>query len=75
MRLFLDSSLESRYDGAFTLRFNVVAGTSPQVNFMYTIDNVSGGLRLEYVPTTNISGVTVMRRTASPLIIYLYNDN
>jgi hypothetical protein len=74
MRLYLDAALVGRYDGALTLHFNVVSGTQPEVNFMYTLDRVSSGLRLEYIPQSNIQGVTVLRRTANPLIIYLYNE-
>jgi hypothetical protein len=74
MRLFLAPALENRYDGAFSLVFNVVSGQKPAVSFMYTLDTVSGGLRLEYVPPANIGEVTVTRRAASPMIIYFYRD-
>jgi hypothetical protein len=67
MGLFLDSSLENRYDGAFSLYFN---GAGNAVNFLYTVD--SEGLRIEYVPQTLVEGVTVIRRDASPTVIYFF---
>jgi hypothetical protein len=70
MRLFLDDSLASRFNGAFSLRFDTIEGSRFTLNMLYTLD--SQGLRVEYAPEENLSGVTVMRRTSSPLIVYFY---
>jgi hypothetical protein len=70
MRLFLGPSLEGRYDGAFTLRFDSAGAAAFPVNFLYTLD--SQGLRLEYVSEENLDGLTVDRRAASPMIIYFF---
>jgi hypothetical protein len=70
MRLFLGSSLEGRYDGAFTLRFNSAEGADFPVHFLYTLD--SQGLRLEHVSEENLDGLTANRRSASPMIIYFF---
>jgi hypothetical protein len=76
MGLFLASSLEDRYDGAFSLTFNGMsalgnaAEAGRTVHFMYTLD--AQGLRLEYAAPENIEGVTVTRRAASPMVIYFF---
>jgi hypothetical protein len=70
MRLFLGPSLEGRYNGAFTLRFDGAEATGFPVHFLYTLD--SQGLRLEHVNGENIDGTTVTRRAASPMIIYFF---
>jgi len=74
MRLFLSAALAERYDGAFTLYFNDVLGQKTPVNFMYTFDSGgdSPGFRLEYLPDTSLDGVTVSRRSPSPLVLYFY---
>ena len=66
MRLFLDASLSSLYDGAFSLRF---AGLQPgkTVNFLYVLE--PNGLRLEFLPSSSLDGTTVKRRAASPIVI------
>jgi hypothetical protein len=71
MRLFLDNTLTSRYDGAFTLRFNTISADIP-IDFMYTLD--SQGFRLEYVPDTSMNELTVSRRASSPLVLYFYRS-
>jgi hypothetical protein len=70
MRLFLGPSLEDRYNGAFTLRFDSADAAGFPVHFLYTLD--SQGLRLEYVGQENLEGTTVNRRAASPTIIYFF---
>jgi hypothetical protein len=70
MGLFLGPGLEGRYSGALSLRFDVPGSYSPGVTFLYTLDD--RGLRLEYVPRTNLNGVVVTRRAASPQVIYFY---
>jgi hypothetical protein len=70
MDLFLHQDLESRYDGAFTLRFDGVNGGRVPVRFMYSLD--SQGFRLEYVPDTGMDGNTVVRRASSPMVLYFY---
>jgi hypothetical protein len=70
MGLFLDRDLEQRYTGAFILRFDGIAGTGAELYFMYTVDDQ--GIRIEYVPPDNLEGVTVMRRGATPTILYFF---
>jgi hypothetical protein len=70
MGLFLNDGLEERYTGAFTLRFDGIAGTGAVAHFMYTVDDQ--GIRIEYVPPDNLEGVTVMRRAATPTILYFF---
>jgi hypothetical protein len=70
MGLFLDSGLEERYTGAFVLRFDGIAGVGAELHFMYTVEDQ--GIRIEYVPADNIGGVTVMRRAATPTILYFF---
>ncbi|MDR1100379.1 MAG: SH3 domain-containing protein [Treponema sp.] len=69
MDLFLSSSLQDRYNGAFTLRFNR-PDTPAIVRFMYTLD--SQGFRLEYVPETGVEGLVVSRRAPSPMVLYFF---
>jgi hypothetical protein len=70
MGLFLNRDLEERYTGAFTLRFDGIAGVGAALHFMYTVEDQ--GIRIEYVPPDNLEGVTVMRRTATPTILYFF---
>jgi hypothetical protein len=78
MGLFLDGSLNSRYDGAFSFVFDhiettdaLVSGASgATVHFMYTLD--AQGLRIEHVPESSLNGVTVTRRASSPMVIYFF---
>jgi hypothetical protein len=67
--LFLDPSLEDRYDGAFTLRFT---NTRIALYCMYSLDNQ--GFRIEIVPDTSIEDVTIARRGASPMVLYFFRD-
>lgn len=66
MRLYIDSSLEDRYTGAFTLQFG--GETVSDVDFLYSIEDQ--GLRIEYIPKTGIDGVTVIRKDMSPTVVY-----
>ena len=70
MRLFLANALVDRYAGAFTLRFDEIGGSGVSADFMYSLD--SQGLRIEYVPQTSLDGIAVVRRAASPLVIYFF---
>jgi hypothetical protein len=70
MGLFLDRVLEERHTGAFILRFDGIAGAGAELRFMYTVDDQ--GIRIEYVPPDNLEGVTVMRRAATPTILYFF---
>ncbi|MDR0452352.1 MAG: SH3 domain-containing protein, partial [Treponema sp.] len=70
MRLFLGPSLEALYGGALTLRFDGGGAGGFPVHFLYTLD--SQGLRLEYAGRESIDGITVARRSSSPMIIYFY---
>jgi hypothetical protein len=73
MGLFLGRDLEERYTGAFTLYFDGISGSGIAVHFMYTVDDQ--GLRIEYVPPDNLEGVTVVRRAATPTVIYFFKTN
>jgi hypothetical protein len=73
MGLFLGRDLEERYTGAFTLRFDGISGPGIAVHFMYTLDDQ--GLRIEYVPPDNLDGVTVIRRAATPTVIYFFKTD
>ena len=70
MGLFLSRDLEERYTGAFTLRFDGIAGLGAEAHFMCAVDDQ--GLRIEYVPPDNLEGVTVARRAATPTILYFF---
>jgi hypothetical protein len=70
MDLYLAPSLQERYEGALSLRFN---GASTPVRFMYTFD--TQGLRIEYAPETSMDGNMVARRASSPTVIYFYRAN
>jgi hypothetical protein len=73
MDLFLGPSLAGRYDGACSFRFDRIGGGgSITACFMYTLDE--RGLRIEYAAPEDIDGVTILRRAASPTVIYLYRD-
>ena len=75
MRLYLAAGIAGRYDGAFTFNFKSINGADIPVNFLYTIDSGDGlgGIRLEYVPDSNIDGSNrVISRDSSPVIIYFY---
>ena len=66
----MHQDLESRYDGAFTLRFDGVNGGRIPVRFMYSLD--TQGFRLEYAPDTSMNGNTVVRRASSPMVLYFF---
>jgi hypothetical protein len=70
MGLFLGANLEERYTGAFTLRFDGIAGEAAALHFLYTAEDQ--GIRIEYVPPDNLEGVLVMRRAATPTILYFF---
>jgi hypothetical protein len=70
MGLFLSPDLEPAYDGAFSLSLDGLSGPEGVVHFLYTLE--SRGFRIEYVPKTNLDGVTVTRRAGSPMIIYFF---
>jgi len=70
MDLFLAPGLGGNSNGAFTMRF---AGSETPLRAMYSIDNQ--GFRLELVPAASIDGVTVARRSASPMVLFFFADN
>jgi len=74
MDLFLAPALEGRYSGAFTMRFAGIDGREvATLRSMYSVD--SQGFRMELVPETNIDGVTVTRRAASPMVLFFFADS
>jgi hypothetical protein len=73
MRLHVSDVLSSRYDGAFTMRFDGIGGIRTTTDFIYAID--PQGLRMEYVPETSLDGVTVVRRASSPVVVYFFRND
>jgi len=73
MRLHVSDVLSSRYDGAFTMRFDGIGGSRTTTDFIYALD--TQGLRLEYVPQTSLDGVTVVRRASSPVVVYFFRND
>jgi hypothetical protein len=71
MGLFLPPDLQRGYDGAFSLYLDgPVSGSDQRIHFLYTLE--SQGFRIEYVPQANLDGVTVTRRSGSPMVIYFF---
>jgi hypothetical protein len=75
MDLFLGPSLQDRYNGAFSLRFENVSprgsgGPDMTVRFLYALD--SQGFRLEYAPETSMEDAAVVRRASSPMVLYFF---
>jgi hypothetical protein len=66
--IFPGRDLAPRYSGAFTMRFNSITNKPVIARFMYSIEN--SALRLEYAGDQLMDGNTIIRRSASPLIIY-----
>jgi hypothetical protein len=73
MRLHVSDVLSSRYDGAFTMRFDGIGGIRTTTDFIYALD--PQGLRMEYVPQTSLDGVTVVRRASSPVVVYFFRND
>ena len=74
MDLFLDSSLEDRYNGAFTLHFTKESGgTEAALRCMYALDNQ--GFRIEIAPESTIEDMIITRRASSPMVLYFFNDS
>jgi len=71
MDLFLGTGLEERYTGAFTLRFGN-SGRDAALRCMYLLD--SQGFRIEIAPEATIEDNTVIRRAASPMVLYFFKD-
>jgi len=69
MDLFLDPAFEDRYSGAFTLHF---AEEAAVLRCMYALDNQ--GFRIEIAPESTIEDSTVVRRAASPMVLYFFKD-
>lgn len=72
MDIFMESSFEDRYNGAFTLRFTDIR-TNNTFHFMYGLDNQ--GLRLEVVPAAGIEDSTITQRSSSPMVLYFFTDS
>jgi hypothetical protein len=73
MDLFIAPELEERYTGAFTLRF--MGNNNKEVavlRCMYWLDNQ--GFRIEIAPESTIEDGTVIRRAASPMVLYFFKD-
>jgi hypothetical protein len=74
MDLFLDTSLEDRYNGAFTMHFgkNGSGGEAAILRCMYALDNQ--GFRIEIAPESTVEDMTVVRRAPSPMVLYFYTN-
>jgi hypothetical protein len=74
MDLFLALALEDRYSGAFTMRFSTGGGREVvDLQCMYALDNQ--GFRIEIAPESTIEDNTVLRRAASPMVLYFFKDD
>ncbi len=62
---FIDASLSPQYDGVLSFSFE---GMKAKVNFLYKIE--SNGIRLEDAAEARFEGNTLVRRGASPLVIF-----
>ena len=71
MDLFLGTGLEDRYTGAFTMHFSG-GGAEAALRCMYALDNQ--GFRIEIAPESTIEDSTVVRRAASPMVLYFFKD-
>ena len=69
MGLFLSPDLTARYDGAFSLYLD---GFGKTIDFLYTLD--TQGMRIEYIPSATLDGLTVTRQASSPLVIYFFRS-
>ena len=74
MDIFLASSLETRYTGAFSMHFvnSRNQGIEAMLYCIYFLD--SQGFRIEIVPESSIDGVTVAQRAASPMVLFFFKD-
>jgi hypothetical protein len=73
MDLFLAPELEDRYTGVFSLRFTGNNNKEVAVlHCMYFLD--SQGFRIEIAPESTIEDSTVIRRDASPMVLYFFKD-
>jgi len=72
MDLYISSSFEERFNGAFTLRFTDIRQNNT-ICFLYGLDNQ--GLRLEVVPEFGIEDTTVTRRASPPTVLYFFRDS
>ena len=71
MDIFLGTGLEDRYTGAFSLLFGN-GGRDAILRCMYLLD--SQGFRIEIAPEATIEDNTVIRRAASPMVLYFFKD-
>ena len=72
MDLYISHSYEEQYNGAFTLKFTDIRQNNT-LYFMYSVDNQ--GMRLESIPDYGIEDDTVVRRAASPMVLYFFRDS
>jgi hypothetical protein len=71
MDIFLGTGLEDRYTGAFSLLFGN-GGRDAILHCMYALDNQ--GFRIEIAPESTIEDNTIIRRAASPMVLYFFKD-
>ena len=62
---FIDASLSPQYDGVLSFSFE---GMKAKVNFLYKIE--ANGIRLGDASEARFEGTTLVRRGASPLVIF-----
>ena len=62
---FIDASLSPQYDGVLSFSFE---GMKAKVNFLYKIE--TNGIRFEDASEARFEGTTLVRRGASPLVIF-----
>jgi hypothetical protein len=72
MDVYLGEALLRRYNGALTLAFDTLNGEGTSVRFLYAEDEITGGIRLEYLPPSSLQKNTAVRRAATPFILHFY---
>ena len=74
MNIFVGNSLKNSFNGAFSFHFEGIGTTGSVVNMLYSM--YGQGLRIEYVPDSNINeSSVVVRRASSPLVIYFFRTD
>jgi uncharacterized lipoprotein YehR (DUF1307 family) len=64
---YLSGVLQNKFDGVITF---ALAGTGKSATTSFLYSFASGGIRLEYVPPTDIKNDVVLRESFSPTIIF-----
>ncbi|MDR1507948.1 MAG: SH3 domain-containing protein [Treponema sp.] len=68
MGRYLGKDLEASYNGALVLIFDAVSGPKDELTFLYSME--PRGLRFEYAPPANVTGLTINRADPYSPVIY-----